>query len=142
MPAGEVSALLQLEVNAVAVYFLIQIFSESRKKKIGTPLELMWVAGAPGWFPACRRGCGPGSQNHHGGRNRAQTASPLGVASVPAGELRGTEGERGLALCHTSYCIFRNGRSLCLAFDERASCEPCTREVGSSVSVLCKRHCV
>lgn len=127
MPAGEVSALLQLEVNAVAVYFLIQIFSESRKKKKSRYPVRAHVGGwctrlvsclqtglwsrqpkPPWWQKSCTN----------------SIVSPLGVASVPAGELPGTEGERGLALCHTSYCIFRNGRSLCLAFDERASCEP------------------
>lgn len=81
MPAGEVSALLQLDVNSVAFYFLIHIFSESRKKKN----RLAVRAHVGGWhaqlFPACRRGCGPRSRNHRGGRNRARAASSAWLQS-------------------------------------------------------------
>lgn len=144
MPAGEVSALLQLEVNAVLFTSLFRYSVSQEKKKIGTPLELMWVAGAPGWFPACRRGCGPGSRNHHGGRNRAQTASCRPSAWLQS-QLENSRGrrERGAWPFATHRTVYSEMEGVYASHSTSVlPVSLCTREVGSSVSVLCKRHCV
>lgn len=144
MPAGEVSALLQLEANSVAFHFLIHIFSESRKKKIGTLLELVWVGGVPDWFPACRRGWGPGSRNHHGGRNRAQIASCQPSAWLQS-QLESTRGqrERGAWPSATHGTVHSEMEGSYASHSMGllpASLR--TRAAGGGVGVLCPQRCV